>query len=263
MKKVILSVIMILSPLLMLSQQTEKMYLSGTGMDDTRTWEFLCTGGRRSNIKSTIEVPSCWELQGFGTFNYGARPELLADEKGLYGYDFDVPSGWMNKVVKIVFEGSMTDTEVFINGRPAGPVHRGSFYRFSFDISRLLRYGQLNRLEVTVSKMSSDMSINKAEREVDFWVFGGIFRPVYLEAYPGQYIECTAIDARADGRFSADIYLGNAGKGINIEAVILDREGNTVKEVPLVTNPFRDRKSDSVGSCEGPGFMESRIAGTL
>jgi len=234
MKKVILSLIMILSPLLMLSQQTEKLYLSGTGMDDTKTWEFLCTKGRRSNVKSTIEVPSCWELQGFGTFNYGAKPELLADEKGFYGYDFNVPVHWRNKVVRIVFEGSMTDTEVFINGRSAGPVHRGSFYRFSYDIGRYLRYGQLNRLEVTVSKMSSDMSINRAEREVDFWVFGGIFRPVYLEAYPAQYIERTAIDAKADGRFEADIYVANAGQGMRVEAVISDSGGDLVTEAVAV-----------------------------
>ncbi len=85
-------------------------------------------------------------------------------------------------MVNIVFDGSMTDTEVKINGKSAGAIHQGAFYRFKYDISSLLFYDKLNILEVTVSKMSADASVNNAERLADYWVFGGIFRPVFLEA---------------------------------------------------------------------------------
>ncbi|WP_431210799.1 hypothetical protein ACQ86N_33290 [Puia sp. P3] len=84
---------------------------------------------------------------------------------------------------------------------------RGSFYRFKYDISKLLRYGGSNRLEVTVSKESSNKSVNMAERHCDFWVFGGIYRPVFLEALPAQHIGSQALDARADGSFSAVVRL--------------------------------------------------------
>jgi beta-galactosidase/beta-glucuronidase len=154
------------------AQETETIYLSGVDADRTKTWEFYCTKGRNSGIWSTIEVPSCWEMKGFGTINYGNIPEKLADEKGLYRYNFPIPSNWKNKNVFIVFDGSMTDTEVKINSKLVGPIHQGSFYRFKYEISKLIKYGQQNTLEVTVSKMSSDLSINRAEREVDFWVFG-------------------------------------------------------------------------------------------
>ncbi len=40
-------------------------------------------------------------------------------EKGLYKYNFQVPSDWKGKIINIVFEGSMTDTEVKINGQSA------------------------------------------------------------------------------------------------------------------------------------------------
>jgi len=30
--------------------------------------------------------------------------------------------------VFLIFEGSMTDTEIAVNGRPAGPAHRGGFW---------------------------------------------------------------------------------------------------------------------------------------
>ena len=186
------------------SQQTEKVYLSGTGSDDTKQWEFMCTGGMNANKWTTISVPSCWELQGFGKYDYGfARDSVRGKEKGFYRYSFNVPRAWNGKVIKIVFEGVMTDAEVRINGELAGETHQGAFYAFKYDISELLKYGEKNLLDVTVSKHSENESVNAAERRADFWLFGGIFRPVWLEILPPVYIETIQIDAKADGRFSA------------------------------------------------------------
>jgi beta-galactosidase/beta-glucuronidase len=177
--------------------QTERLYLSGRGSDSTVLWDFMVTGGRRANEWTKIPVPSNWELQGFGSYNYG-HDKPKADEKGMYRCPFTVPEGWKDKRVFVVFEGSMTDTEVRINDQLAGPVHQGGFYRFEYDITPLLKPGQ-NLLEATVSKMSANASINEAEREADYWVFGGIFRPVCLRAVPTEFIDWTAIDARGDG----------------------------------------------------------------
>src|SRR5215217_6293799 len=101
----------------------------------------------------------------------------------------------------------MTDALVSLNGQPAGEVHQGAFYRFAQDISEKLKFGeQENLLEVTVNKHSSNESINRAERNADYWVFGGIFRPVWLEAHPKQHIDRVAIDARADGTLAVDVF---------------------------------------------------------
>src|SRR5258706_15977388 len=103
------------------SQQTEKIYLSGTGSDHTINWDFFCTGGMNANKWTTIPVPSCWELQGFGKYDYGfAKDSIRGKEKGLYKYSFDVPLAWKNKAINIVFEGVLTDAEVKINGQSAG-----------------------------------------------------------------------------------------------------------------------------------------------
>lgn len=40
----------------------ERIYLSGTGIDNTRTWQFFCTKGLNSGKWKPIEVPCCWEL---------------------------------------------------------------------------------------------------------------------------------------------------------------------------------------------------------
>jgi beta-galactosidase/beta-glucuronidase len=180
---------------------TELHYLSGTGKDDAVLWDFFCTEGRNSGVWSKIRVPSNWETEGFGAYQYGGDHQHASNpfpkEQGKYKLNFDVPLAWKNRVVRLVFDGSMTDTEVWINGTSAGPVHQGSFYRFKYDITSLLKFGQTNLLEVTVSKESSNASVNNAERRGDYWNFGGIFRPVYLEALPGSFIDWTAIDARA------------------------------------------------------------------
>ena len=51
--------------------ETQIQYLSGTGKDDTVLWDFFCTAGMQSGAWKKIAVPSCWEMQGFGVYNYG------------------------------------------------------------------------------------------------------------------------------------------------------------------------------------------------
>lgn len=215
-------------------QQKQTLFLSGTGNNQTVAWDFYCTGGRKSGYWTTIQVPSCWEQQGFGTYNYGrdyktyGKNFAFADEKGRYRHRFHVPLSWRDKEVFIVFEGSMTDTEVKINGKPAGIRHQGAFYRFKYNISDKLKYGSLNLLEAEVSKMSANASINNAERLADYWIFGGIFRPVYLEAVNKAYIDYVAIDARANGKFRMNAYLPRLQQPANIVAEIRDARGSIV-----------------------------------
>src|SRR5438552_3274645 len=102
------------------AQQTQIRYLSGTGSDHTVPWDFFCTDGSNAGKWTTIPVPSNWELQGFGKYDYGfAKDSLRGKEKGMYKYEFQVPAAWKGKTINIVFEGSMTDTEVKINGKLA------------------------------------------------------------------------------------------------------------------------------------------------
>lgn len=223
--------------------QKQVIYLSGKGADDTKTWEFFCTEGRNSGVWTKIEVPSCWEQQGFGNYEYGRNsysfgPKYLyAREKGIYKYTFQVPAGWKNKEVNIVFDGSMTDTEVKINGKIAGAIHQGAFYRFKYNITDKLLFGTANQIEVTVSKLSADESVNRAERYGDYWNFGGIFRPVLLEAFPKEYIERVALNARADGSFSMDVFPRNFNGQRNITVEIVDANGKIVGITSATVQP--------------------------
>lgn len=42
----------------------------------------------------------------------------------MYKYEFEVPEEFRGKQVSLVFEASMTDTEVKVNGRKAGSKHQ-------------------------------------------------------------------------------------------------------------------------------------------
>ena len=255
-----------------IAQTKQVQYLSGTGSDKTVAWDFFCTGGRQSGYWTTIQVPSCWEQQGFGNYNYGRDYKTYGknfrfnDEKGMYKYNFSVPASWKDKEVFIVFEGSMTDTEVKINGKSAGEKHQGSFYLFKYRITDKLQFGKTNLLEATVSKMSDDASVNNAERLADYWIFGGIFRPVYLEAVPKEHISYTAIDAKADGNFAMQVFLENIKSAKTIVTDIVDAGGKTVATVN--TNLLKPDSMVSLSiklnkvlqwTCETPNLYKANI----
>lgn len=231
--------------------ETEIKYLSGADKDGDVMWDFFCTRGRNSGTWTKIKVPSNWELQGFGNYSYGYSEED-AEEKGLYKCSFNADEAWKNKKIFIVFEGAMTDTEVSINGRSAGPVHQGAFYRFKYDITQLVTYDSGNILEVKVSKVSSNLSVTEAERKADYWVFGGIYRPVYLEIKPETYIDRVAIDAKADGSFTAHVYAMNAKKGQAIRAEVIDNDGKSIYTAPAVIADGSDRMLKVRGKCPAP-----------
>ena len=138
------TILFLLTAWVVQAQETERQYLSGTGLGNTVTWQFRVSEGHNSGRWSKIEVPSQWELQGFGEYTYGrwykkAGVKNPSMEEGTYKRSFRVPRNWQGQNVRLWFGGVMTDTEVFVNGQSAGPVHQGGFYRFSYDVTDLLK----------------------------------------------------------------------------------------------------------------------------
>lgn len=191
---------------------TIRYYLSGIDKDDNVKWKFRCSKGANAGVWDSIPVPSNWELQGFGEYTYGydtwdykrQNPENY--DIGEYRHSFFLPEEFEGKKIDLVFGGAMTDTDVKLNKESTGPVHQGGFQQFSYPVAHLLKYGQENLLEVLVSEMSANESVNAAERQADYWVFGGIYRPVWLEVKPEESISRVAIDANADGLFTMHVY---------------------------------------------------------
>lgn len=230
------------------AQETEIVYLSGRGAGSEVAWDFRFAAGRGSGGWTTIRVPGHWEQQGFGTYNYG-HDEEKGEDAGLYRHDFEVPAAWRGRRVDLVFEGVMTDTLATVNGQAAGPPHQGGFTRFSYDVTSLLRYGAANRLEVEVHETSADDSVEEAERLADYWVFGGIYRPVYLAVSPPEAIDYWPIDARADGALRAPVRLRGLAAVADLELRVETLDGRPVGE------PLRGRAG------EGGTVLAGRFAG--
>ena len=234
--------------------ETHRQYLSGTGCDDMVEWDFQCTDGRNSGKWTKIGVPSCWELQGFGTYQYGMRfygkatPEGIADEKGMYKTEFTLPEEWKDRQIQLVFEAVFTDANVTINGRKAGNgLYQGGYTRHTIDVSDRVFFGtKKNRLEVEVAKESSNPQVNLAERRADYWNFGGIWRPVFVVAKPAQNIQRVAIDAKADGRFMADVYLNRAINGCSVSVDVIDTNGKKVAQSPSFAIASDQGKADFI-----------------
>jgi len=88
------------------AQETERQYLSGTGLGSTVTWQFRVSEGRNSGRWSKIEVPSQWELQGFGEYTYGRwykKPGVKnpSMEEGTYKRSFRVPRNWQGQNITV------------------------------------------------------------------------------------------------------------------------------------------------------------------
>ena len=226
--------------------RAERIYLSGTGIDDPATWELRVDGGMNAGRWKKVAVPSSWETQGFGEYTYGryytVKGSVPSTEKGDYRTTFSLPKLKQGERVKIFFDGVMTDCEVSVNGRPAGQRHQGGFYRFSYDITPLVKSGK-NRLDVAVWKASENKSINAAERKADWWLFGGIYRPVWLEIVPEVNIAHINLFGDHTGRLQALITTEGDARSYSVEIEVAGQK--------FSSSALQDGKIAVVGTVEG------------
>ncbi|MES1263328.1 MAG: hypothetical protein ABUL69_03155, partial [Peristeroidobacter soli] len=83
--------------------ETRVLPLSGMGEPGEAPiyWQFKLDAGRGAGKWTRIEVPSCWEQQGFGAYYYGTQGRGKPDddpsipkETGTYRRDFQIPADW-------------------------------------------------------------------------------------------------------------------------------------------------------------------------
>ncbi len=124
----------------------ERIYLSGTGIDNTKDLGVLFVREDKTvgngKDRSTLQLGTARIRRIYLRSLVYYKGERPSDETGIYRYKFESPATTPGERIKIFFDGVMTDTEVFINGKPAGEMHQGGFYRFSYDITDLLKPGK-------------------------------------------------------------------------------------------------------------------------
>lgn len=162
------------------------------------TWQFYYadsvqarpTNFHTSNFDSSnwdkIEVPSNWEMKGYGIpiytnikYVFPANPPFIPHQmnnNGSYKRDFEIPSTWSGKDLFLHFAGVSGAMYVWINGEFVG-YNEGSKTAAEFNISKVAKPGK-NSISVQVLRWS-DASYMEDQ---DFWRLSGIERDVYVYA---------------------------------------------------------------------------------
>lgn len=181
-------------------EQSCKEFYS-TALDDS-SWE-------------RIEVPSNWELQGFGEpiirniqYVFSPNPPYIDVENpvGTYRRTFTVPAGWKDRQVILHFGSISGYARVFLNGRQVG-MTKASKTPAEFDVTSYLTEGD-NLLAVQVYRWHDGSYME----DQDFWRLTGIERDVYLQAYPRLtiwdfFLKAGLDDAYRHGVFQASVDL--------------------------------------------------------
>ena len=186
----------------------------------------------------SIEVPSCWEMKGYGypiytniPYPFPFRPPYIVRDNpcGSYIRTFSLPESWSGGRVILRFGGVYSGFQVWINGRFAG-YSEDSALDSEFDITDMLLTGE-NTVAVQVYKWTDGSYLEDA----DHWRMAGIYRDVTLEHTGDISIWDFGVRAEldedyTDGRISIRpaIYAAeNADTdGVTLTARLYDPDGN-------------------------------------
>lgn len=143
-----------------------------------------------------LEVPSEWQIKGYGTpiytnINYPTPISKIniphIDDKknpqGLYIRDFDLTEEELADNVFVHFGGINSCGEVYMNGTFVG-YSQDTFDETEYDVTRFVHPGK-NRLAVTVHQFCDGSYLE----DQDMWRLSGIFRDVNLVFKPKTYIQ--------------------------------------------------------------------------
>ena len=151
-----------------------------------------------------LQVPSCWEMKGYGNMHYTdvwylfpVNPPFVPSENptGIYRRTVTVPEEWGGKRIILRFEGAGSALDVWVNGHHAGYT-KGSRLSSEFELTDFVYPGE-NQITVRVYKWSDGTYLECQ----DMWWYGGIYRDVTLIARPEKGLEDYVVEAGLDDHY--------------------------------------------------------------
>lgn len=167
----------------------------------------------------------------------------------VYRRHFKLPAEAKGNNVFVDFEGVMTASTVYINGKNVG-AYKGGYTPFSFDLTPHVDYAGDNVLSVEVDS-TERADIPPFGYQIDYMTFGGIYREVSLRIVPQVFIENMVArpkDVLTAPKLDVEYYLQNTGypaKAITVEAALLHGDtvlGTTKHEQPLAAKASEPQK---------------------
>ncbi|WP_299064582.1 glycoside hydrolase family 2 TIM barrel-domain containing protein [uncultured Polaribacter sp.] len=210
---------------------------------------------------SQIEVPSNWEMKGFGLpiyvnagYVFPKNPPFIKhniNNVGSYKRSINISKDWAHKEIFLHFAGVSGAMYVYVNGEKVG-YNEGSKTAAEFNITKFVKTGE-NQIAVQVLRWS-DASYMEDQ---DFWRLSGIERDVYLRAENKFHIKDIRLngDLLSDytqGLFNLDIEFNNFSKkeeSAEVQIVIFDGD----KVVKKYSKKFNIASEGS----SGIGFSET------
>ena len=169
-----------------------------------------------------IEVPSNWEIKGYGIpfytniiYMFPPNPPFIphnTNNNASYKREFEVPENWSGKDIYLNFEGVSGAMYVWVNGEKVG-YNEDSKTPSNFNITNLVKKGK-NTVAVQVLRWHDGSYLE----DQDFWRISGIERDVFIYATN----KVTVKDFRVisdlendykDGVFNLSLQVGNNSNG--------------------------------------------------
>ncbi len=189
-----------------------------------------------------IDVPSCWEMKGYGTplytnvtYPFRNNPPFIEGQKGYtmlqepnpvgsYRREFSLPAQWKGLNVYLHFDGVYSAFYVWVNGKKVG-YSQGANNDSEFNITPYVKKGT-NTVAVEVYKWSDGSYLE----DQDMFRFGGIHRDVYLMARPKSHAEDIVTETTFAPDLSSATLLTKVKTSGRAEVSLYDEDGVKVGE---------------------------------
>jgi beta-galactosidase len=198
-------------------------------MELSRGWRFRQADGL-SGVESNafddsswaaIELPHTWNRLG----NAGTERSPLSNTVqgvGWYRLRFRTPPSSANKRYFLQFDGVGAVADVWVNGHYLGK-HAGAFSRFRFDASAAIDPSGENLLVVKADNsrpQPGSTTENVIPLSGDFFVFGGLYRPVTLIAT--DFVHADMLDYGGPGVYAKASSLDSASAVVRVSSKLVN-----------------------------------------
>nr|XP_036589866.1 glycosyl hydrolase family 2 [Colletotrichum truncatum]KAF6801871.1 glycosyl hydrolase family 2 [Colletotrichum truncatum] len=183
-----------------------------------------------------IVVPGMWQCQGYGrgpqytnlNFPWPVDPPNIPyddNECGRHVTKFHVGKDFAEHQLRLRFEGVDSAFTVWVNGKDVG-YSQGARNPSEFDVTDFIEIDAENTLAVEVYQRCDGTYLE----DQDQWWLSGIFRDVYLHAFPkfhpeDYHVHTILDDDYKDATFRVDITMN---RGAYVDMKLLDADGNIV-----------------------------------
>ncbi|HQE35136.1 MAG TPA: glycoside hydrolase family 2 TIM barrel-domain containing protein [Flavobacterium alvei] len=201
----------------------------------------------------TLDVPHDWSIEGaYDRENPSARGGgYLPTGIGWYRKTFQLDATDANKILTIVFDGVMANSDVWINGKHLGKRPYG-YISFTYDLTPYLNFG---KEKTNVIAVRADNSVQPASR---YYTGAGIYRhvrlvavnPTHFKHWGTQITTPNATAQKAVVSVKTEIENKGAAGTYKLQIDIVDSKGKIVKSSESQENIAANTTSNLVKEME-------------